>query len=69
MNDENDEIDLSPYLSKALVYYIKSKLAEDRGDIKLRQLLRGEFKRILEREESDKIRGIRMVSSGSHAIR
>ena len=67
--DESSEINLPTYLSKALIYYVKSKFAEDAGDFNLREGFRNEFKRILEKDESNKIRGVRMVSSGSHAIR
>ena len=69
LQDESFELDLPNYLQKALVYYVKSKFAEDAGDLNLREALRNEFKRILERDESNKIRGVRMVSTGSHAIR
>ena len=69
LEDESFELDLPNYLQKALVYYIKSKFAEDAGDFNLREAFRNEFKRILERDESNKIRGVRMVSTGSHAIR
>ena len=32
LSDESDIIDLPEYLAKALVYYVKAKLAEDEGD-------------------------------------
>ena len=69
MEDESFELDLPNYLQKALIYYVKSKFAEDAGDFNLREGFRNEFKRILEKDESNKIRGVRMISSGSHAIR
>ena len=37
MEDESFELDLPNYLQKALVYYLKAKLAEDAGELKLRE--------------------------------
>ena len=33
LEDETDTIDLPEYLAKALVYYVKAKMAEDEGDV------------------------------------
>jgi len=69
LQDESFELDLPNYLQKALIYYVKAKLAEDAGQFDLRIAFRNEFKRILETDESNKIKGVRMISTGSHAIR
>ena len=69
LNDENDTVDLPEYLAKALVYYVQSKLAEDRGEIEQRAYYVREFQRILEKHESSKIWGARMMVSGPSAIR
>tara|TARA_R110002020_G_scaffold161061_4_gene345832 strand:+ start:401 stop:1465 length:1065 start_codon:yes stop_codon:yes gene_type:complete len=69
MNDENDEIDLPSYLTKGLVNYIKARLAEDMGNMELKEYFMREYKKILERHESGKISGVRIIGSGSHAIR
>ena len=69
LNDESDAIDLPEYLAKALVYYVQSKLAEDRGEIEQRAYFMREFQRILEKHESSKVRGARMMISGPSAIR
>ena len=67
--DETDTIDLPEYLAKGLVYYVKAKIAEDQGEIEQREYNMREFRRILEKHESSKIRGPRIMIPGSHGIR
>ena len=67
--DETDTIDLPEYLAKGLVYYVKAKIAEDQGDIEQKNYNMKEFRRILEKHESSKIRGPRMMIPGGHGIR
>ena len=67
--DESSTISLPAYISKALVYYIKARLAEDRGEIEQKEYLMREFKSMLERHESAKIWGARRIIPGNHAIR
>ena len=62
-------MDLPNYLQKALVYYVKAKLAEDAGEFKLREYAMREFKKMIEKYDSSKISGLRMMVPGSHAIR
>ena len=69
LQDESFELDLPLYLQKALVYYIKGKLAEDAGELKLREFAMREFKKMIEKHENSRISGLRITSSGSHAIR
>ena len=69
LNDEADAIDLPEYLTKGLVYYVKAKVAEDQGDIEQKEYNMREFRRILEKHESSKIRGPRMMIPGGHGIR
>tara|TARA_R110000824_G_scaffold110418_1_gene258378 strand:+ start:3598 stop:3999 length:402 start_codon:yes stop_codon:yes gene_type:complete len=69
IEDETSIIDLPSYLCKGLVYYIKARLAEDEGNIQLKEYFLKEFRRILEKNESSKIKGIRVMSTGGHAIR
>ena len=68
-DDESDTIDVPEYLAKALVYYVKAKLAEDQGDIEQKEYNIREFRRILEKHESSKVRGPRVMIPGSHGIR
>ena len=69
LEDETDTIDLPEYLAKGLVYYVQGKLAEDQGDIERKEYFMREFRRILEKHESSKIRGPRMMIPGGHGIR
>ena len=69
LNDENDTIDLPEYLTKALVYYVKGKVSEDRGEIEQKEYFMREFRRILEKHENSKIWGSRQVIPGAHGIR
>ena len=69
LNDEADEIDLPEYLSKALVYYVKAKISEDQMDLEGKEYYMREFRRILEKHESSKIWGARMIGVGPSAIR
>ena len=73
-NDIEDEsydfnLILPLYLQKALIYYVKGKLAEDAGELKLREYAMREFKKMIEKHENSRISGLRITSSGSHAIR
>ena len=69
LNDESDTIDLPEYLSKALVYYVKAKTAEDRMDIEANIYFMREFRKMVEKQESSKIWGARLVVPPSNAIR
>ena len=69
LNDEADELPISEYLSKAVVYYLKAKMAEDRGDFNLKQVMMREFYRIVEKSDNAKIHTIRRVAPHSAAIR
>ena len=69
LNDEADELPLSEYLSKAVVYYLKAKTAEDQGNFQLKDLLMKEFYRIVEKSDNAKIHTIRRVAPHSAAIR
>jgi len=69
LNDESDTIDLPEYLAKALVYYVKAKIAEDQMDIEQKEYYMREFRILLEKHESSKVWGGRYVMSGPNAIR
>ena len=55
--DESFDINLTRYQSNALVYYLKAKIAEDGGDIEMREFFMREFKRQLEKGVSALKRG------------
>ena len=69
LNDESDELPISEYLSKAVVYYLKAKIAEDIGNFDLKNVMMREFYRIVEKNDNTKIHTIRKVASHSAAIR
>ncbi len=69
LEDESFEFDLPLYLQKALVYYVKAKMAEDRGELKLREYAMREFRKMVEKHDNSRISGLRITSPGSHAIR
>tara|TARA_R100001463_G_scaffold16507_4_gene42772 strand:+ start:1350 stop:2420 length:1071 start_codon:yes stop_codon:yes gene_type:complete len=67
--DESDTIDLPPYLSKALVYYVKAKFSEDVGDIDKKEYFMREFRKMVEKQQNALVKTPRMISSGMHSIR
>jgi len=69
LNDEEDNIDLPSYLQKGLVYYVKARIAEDSGNIELKEYNMREYKKHIETYESSLMKGPRIISSGFHAIR
>ena len=69
LNDESDTIDLPEYLTKALVYYVKAQMAEDRGDIEQFAYNRKQFRALMQRYESSRTWGSRRVFPGIGAIR
>ena len=69
LNDESDTIDLPEYLAKALVYYVKAKIAEDMMQLDQKEYYMKEFRHMLEKQQSSKIWGSRTTVPGIHAIR
>ena len=51
------------------MYYIKARLAEDAGEIDLKEYMMREYKKHIETYESSLMKGPRIISSGHHAIR
>ena len=69
LGDEADTIDLPEYLAKALVYYVKAKMAEDMRDMEAKDYYLREFRAIVERHENSKSWSARKVIPGIHSIR
>ena len=69
MTDESFDIDLPPYLSKALVYYVKAKIAEDQMEVEVKEYMMREFKRMVEKQASSNVTGPRTVLAGRNSIR
>jgi len=69
LEDESNTIDLPEYLCKALVYYVKSQLAEDQGDLERHLYNRKQFRALMQRYEGSRIWGSRRVFPGVGAIK
>ena len=69
LNDEADTIPVSEHLSKAIVYYVKAKLAEDAGQFELKEYNMKEFYRLAHKSKKSREYGPTIVMPGSHAIR
>tara|TARA_R100000988_G_C4007438_1_gene173874 strand:- start:54 stop:458 length:405 start_codon:yes stop_codon:yes gene_type:complete len=67
--DETSILNLPTYLSKALVYFVKAKLAEDAGQFDMKEYLMKEFRKMIEKHETSKVSGMRITVPGSHGIR
>ena len=69
LTDESFELDLPNYLQKALVYYVKAKVAEDVLDMTAKQIYEKEFLKQVEKHNNKRASGVRILSSGPNAIR
>ena len=69
MEDESFVLDLPSYLQKAIVYYMKAKMSEDLRDVQGREYFNKLFLKQVEKHNSARVSGLRMVSSGPNAIR
>ena len=66
---EEFHIPIARYQALALVDYIKSRVAGENADIKTQVYYEAEFRKKLERHDSAKISGPRMVSPGPFALK
>ena len=66
LNDEDDELDITRYQANAVTYYVKAKYAEDAGNIEMKEYYMREFRRMVEKHESSKIIGPRILQGYSH---
>ena len=69
ITDESDDIDISDLYAKAVVYYVKAKLAEDAGQFELKEYNMKEFYRLAHKSKKSREYGPTVVIPGSHAIR
>lgn len=68
--DESDEPDIGDLYLKALVYYVKARVAEDQLLIDQKEYFMKQFFTLLDRSENNKIHTVRKVSTpGIAAIR
>lgn len=66
LNDEDDVIDVNPYLNKALVWYVKARFLEDARDIEGHEYYMRKFKKMLEKHENSRVAGPRIMAPNSH---
>jgi hypothetical protein len=69
LNDEADEVPVNDYLSNAIVYYLKARLAEDMLQIDVKEYFMKEFYRILDKYDSSRIHTIRMIQAPANGVR
>ena len=65
MQDESFDVDITNYQAKAVVYYIKAKVAEEQMDLKSREYFMREFKRQLEKNSGARKRGPNIVQGNN----
>ena len=65
---ESDYVQIDDYLSNALVYYLKGRLAEDMGEIEQKEYYMREFRAMVGRHFSGRSYGKRQVFPGTGAI-
>ena len=61
MEDESYELDLPRYQANAVVYYLKARLAEDMGELQMKEYFMREFKRSIEKFDSSQKTGIHQI--------
>ena len=61
MEDESYELDLPRYQANAVVYYLKARLAEDMGELQMKEYYMREFKRSIEKFDSSQKTGIHQI--------
>ena len=69
ISDESDDIPVASYIQKALVYYVKARVAEDLMDLEKKEYFMREFRKMVEKHENAKVAGPRIIMSGNMAIR
>ena len=63
IEDESDEPDIGDLYLKALVYYVKARIAEDMSDFETKEYLMREFYKQLDKTEGSKVPTIRIMQA------
>ena len=69
LNDEDDNIPIQSYLSKALVCYVKARIAEDQMNIEAKEYYMRMFREKLEKHDTSKVWGKKATMPSRSAIR
>tara|TARA_R100001082_G_scaffold71195_1_gene40580 strand:- start:1163 stop:1528 length:366 start_codon:yes stop_codon:yes gene_type:complete len=64
ISDESDEIsNISNAIARALVYYLKARIAEDMSDFETKEYYMREFYKLIDKTESNKIGSVRIMQA------
>ena len=63
--EEDANVDVPEYLAKALVYYLKSRLAEDAGEMEMKEYFMHQFEKMIDVHEENKTHGLSQAVVGS----
>lgn len=69
MEDESFELDLPEYLGRALEIYMRARIFDETGDLEKSVYYMKEFRKHMEKHDTSKQWGARMVASGPYAIK
>ena len=64
--EEDANVDIPEYLAKALVYYIKSRLAEDAGEMEMKEYFMHQFEKMIDVHEENKTHGLSQAVVGAN---
>ena len=64
--EEDANVDVPEYLAKALVYYIKSRLAEDAGEMEMKEYFMHQFEKMIDVHEENKTHGLSQAVVGGN---
>jgi hypothetical protein len=67
--DESATVDVPDYLAKALVYYLKGRMAEDSMEIEAREFFMHQFQKMIDTHETNKTHGLSQTMVGSWGVR
>lgn len=69
MEDESFDLDMDSYICKAIVYYLKARMAEDAMDIEKKEYFMREFHSMLDKQNSSQITAIRQIQAPITGVR
>ena len=69
MEDESFELDLPSYVQKAIVYYLKARVAEDKFDLEQKEYFMREFHKMIDKYDNSLVTTIRQMQAPKVGIR
>ena len=64
--EEDANVDVPEYLAKALVYYLKGRLAEDAGEMEAKEYFMHQFEKMIDVHEENKTHGLSQAVVGAN---